>query len=1242
MELELLLSDASAAFDQIVDFLNTHVIRYALVVNPTIYVSFIRKKVIVTKDVIRQDLRLDNADGVECLPNEEIFTELARRKFNFSKYIFDSMVRNIDSPSKFLMYLRFLQFLINTQVDDLSSHNTKYTSPALTQKDAEEEEDEIPTAPTPPSLTDAHSPVLQDPIPPPLQAQPVAPHATPPQEQPTETSESSMSLLNTLMETCAILLVPLKGLNPQMILLWALKRMHPNREKIKVIDANEDITLVDVETQEEVADMDAKLQGRIDDVTAATKDVNAATKDVNAAEPIVFDDEEPDKDVKEPQKKRVAEETLLYESFKKLKAVEVSSSDSTQETLTNNPKEMTEEDVQNMLEIVIVSEFKVEALQRVVDRGMFVPILGKNDLVPILYLFYTDDAMFIGKWSSSNVNVLMMMLHWFFLVSGLKVNVHKSSLYSLGVHSLNIQSMYNSFGCFANNLLFTYLGVKVAANMASINSWNEVIQKVTNKLTKWKAKSLSVGGSLEDIPSSNKTKIKLRRRNRRVPFEQRNNPPQHLRVVYPPIININYFHHFLDILQNYDLVDDEPMWATDCVVALILGFAITIPETTNEFAIKALFNRLLEEIRTFSQHENESLTDAWLRMKEMLRNYHDHNLSKDDDTCFSIDVIDEILEEDFDALLEEGSKIPHSIKGTILEEEIFSKFDKFIAIAANENYDSKSDEEEPKFEKITINTDYKIKTSLEEPPMNREVKPLPDNLEYVFLEEPSFLPVIISSQLSTQNKGKLVSVLKNIKKHLLGKQQIFLVSAHYFCKHKIQLLDEKKPIFQKQRRLNPNMQEVVKKQIMKLLDTGIIYPIADSPWESVEVFMNDFSVFRNSFDKCLNNLDKMLQRYKDAHHFLNWEKCHFMVKEGIMLGHKVSSAGLEVDKAKIEVISKLSPPTNIKGVRSFLGHAGFYQRFIKDFLKIARPLTKLLEKDTPFEFDDECQKSFELLKEKLTCAPMIVSPNWNLLFELMCDASDFAVGAVLGQKDALKHLFKKQDAKPHLIQWILLLQEFSIEIKDKKGIENVVADHLSRIENNETSNDSEVDDNFPRETLMEINTRDEPLFADFANYLVGLFPKSHKFEYILVAVDYVSKWAEAQALPTKYARVVITFLKKLFCRFRIPKALISDRGTHFCNKIMEKTMKRYGVSHRFSTSYHPQTSGQVENTNGALKRIFEKTVKDNPANWSTKLDDALWAFRTAYKTTTGTTPYKLIYGKNYHLPFKIKHRAYWA
>ena len=166
--------------------------------------------------------------------------------------------------------------------------------------------------------------------------------------------------------------------------------------------------------------------------------------------------------------------------------------------------------------------------------------------------------------------------------------------------------------------------------------------------------------------------------------------------------------------------------------------------------------------------------------------------------------------------------------------------------------------------------------------------------------------------------------------------------------------------------------------------------------ESVEVFIDNFSIFGNSFDNCLTNLDKMLQRCKEANLVLNWEKCHFMVQEGIVLGHKVSGTWLEVDKAKIAAISKLPPPSNIKGIRSFLGHAGFYRRFIKDFSKISRPLTKLLEKDAPFDFNEECLRAFNTIKEKLTSTPVIVSPNWNLPFELMCDASDYAIGAVLG------------------------------------------------------------------------------------------------------------------------------------------------------------------------------------------------------------------------------------------------------
>ena len=168
--------------------------------------------------------------------------------------------------------------------------------------------------------------------------------------------------------------------------------------------------------------------------------------------------------------------------------------------------------------------------------------------------------------------------------------------------------------------------------------------------------------------------------------------------------------------------------------------------------------------------------------------------------------------------------------------------------------------------------------------------------------------------------------------------------------------------------------------------------------DNMEVFMDEFSVFGDSFDRCLANLEKMLKRCEETNLVLNWEKCHFMVKEAIVLGHKISGNGIEVDQAKFESISKRPYPTIVKAIRSFLGHAGFYRRFIKDFSKIARPMTQLLVKDAPFDFSQECKDAFDLLKKELTQAPIMVTPNWELPFEIMCDASDYVVWAVLGQR----------------------------------------------------------------------------------------------------------------------------------------------------------------------------------------------------------------------------------------------------
>ncbi|GJR54030.1 putative nucleotidyltransferase, ribonuclease H [Tanacetum coccineum] len=752
----------------------------------------------------------------------------------------------------------------------------------------------------------------------------------------------------------------------------------------------------------------------------------------------------------------------------------------------------------------------------------------------------------------------------------------------------------------------------------------------------------------------------------------------------------------------------------------------------------------------------------------------------------------------------------------------------------------------------------------------------------------------------------LLQVLEKRKGAIAWKMSDIKRISPSYCTHKILMEDDYKLVIQPQRRLNPKVQDVVKNEIVKLLDLGLIYPILDSSWVSpihvvpkkggmtvvlndnnelipsrtvtgwrvcidyrkindatrkdhfhlpfidqmlerlcgneyycfldgflgffqipiapedqekttftcpygtfayrrmpfglcnapatfqrcmtaifhdmvedfMEVFMDDFSVFGNSFDCCLANLDRMLARCEETNLVLNWEKCHFMVKEGIVLGHKISRAGIEVDRAKIDVIAKLPYPTNVKGVRSFLGHAGFYRRFIKDFSMISKPMTQLLMKDVKFNFSEDCKNAFYILKEKLTIAPLI-SPDWNVPFELMCDASDFAVGAVLGQRidgkfkpiyyasktlnnaqehytttekellavvfsfdkfrpylilsktvvytdhSALKYLFSKQDAKPRLIR-----------------LENP---------NLGTFTEEEIADKFPDEHLMILKTKlneDEPWYADYVNYIVGKivppnwtpekrrrffsqvknyfwdepyafklcpdnimrrcvagdeiheilahchsrptrghhsasitgrkvyeagffwpsifkdakdyvmrcdacqrsgnissrsempqnniqvcdvfdiwgldfmgpFPNSKGNKYILVAVDYVSKWVEAQALPTNDARVVIKFLRRLFARFGVPKALISDRGTHFCNSQLEKALQKYGVTHKLSTTYHPQTNRQTEVTNRAINELE----------------------RTAYKTPTGCTPFRLVYGKACHLPMEIEHKAYWA
>ncbi|GJT14520.1 reverse transcriptase domain-containing protein [Tanacetum coccineum] len=300
-------------------------------------------------------------------------------------------------------------------------------------------------------------------------------------------------------------------------------------------------------------------------------------------------------------------------------------------------------------------------------------------------------------------------------------------------------------------------------------------------------------------------------------------------------------------------------------------------------------------------------------------------------------------------------------------------------------------------------------------------------------------------------------------------------------------------------------------------------------------------------------------------------------------------------------------------------------------------MTHFLKKDAVFVFSQDCIDAFETLKKKLTEAPILVVPDWNLPFELMCDASDFAIGAVLGQQaiDILKACHEGPTGGHHGANftakkvfdagffWPTIYRDAHAMIKS--------CDTCQR--QGKISQRNEM----PQNAIQVCE-----IFDVWGIDFMGPFPSSRGNKYILVAVDYLSKWVEAKALPTNDARVVVKFLKSLFARFGTPRAIISDRGTHFCNDKFAKVMSKYGVTHRLATAYHPQTSGQVEVSNRGLKRILERTVGENRASWSDKLEDALWAFRTAFKTPIGCTPYKLVYGKSCHLPIELEHKAYWA
>nr|GEV19495.1 DNA-directed DNA polymerase [Tanacetum cinerariifolium] len=438
------------------------------------------------------------------------------------------------------------------------------------------------------------------------------------------------------------------------------------------------------------------------------------------------------------------------------------------------------------------------------------------------------------------------------------------------------------------------------------------------------------------------------------------------------------------------------------------------------------------------------------------------------------------------------------------------------------------------------------KSSIDDPP-EVKLKDLPPHLEYAFLDGDNKFPVIIAKDLSVEEKTALITVLKSHRRAIALKLSNIKGIDPEFCIHKILMEEDFEPAVQHQRRVNPKIHDVIKNEVLKLLDAGLIYPISDSPWrcmmaifydmieKTMEVFMDDFLFFGNSFQTCLSHLEKMLKRCEDTNLCLNWEKSYFIIKEGIVLGHNISKNGIEVDKAKVKVIAKFPHPITVKGIHSFVGHTSFYRRPIHYASKI---MTKAESNYTTTE------------KEKLAVV-YAFEKFWSYLI--------MNKSIVYTDHLAFKYLFAKKDFKVRLLRWVLLLQEFTFKVIDTKGAENLTADHLSQLENPHQNvlDPKELNESFSLETLNMVSfcgNSSTPWFSDFVKYHTG---------------NFVVKEMSSQQKNKFFKDVKHYFWDDpFFFKICAEEVIRSDRGTHFCNDQFAKVMLKFGVTHRLATAYH--------------------------------------------------------------------------